>query len=66
MLCQAGDQLTRANIMRIAAVLNLPLPMLAPGIVVRTLPQDFRPVSQLQLTRFVGQRFEPFWPLIEP
>lgn len=59
-LRQAGDQLTRANIMRMAAGLNLPLPMLAPGIVVRTSLQDFRPVAQLQLTRLVGQRFERF------
>jgi ABC-type branched-subunit amino acid transport system substrate-binding protein len=64
-LRQAGDQLTRANVMAIAAHLNLPLPMLAPGIQVHTRPDDFHPVSQLQLTRFVGQRFEPFGPLVE-
>ncbi len=52
--------------MRMAAGLNLPLPMLAPGIVVRTSLQDFRPVAQLQLTRLVGQRFERFGSLIAP
>ena len=64
-LRQAGDRLTRANIMQIAAHLNLSLPMLAPGIRVHTRPDDFHPVSQLQLTRFVGQRFEPFGPLVD-
>jgi len=38
--------------------------MLAPGIRVQTSASDFRPISQLQLTRFDGQRFAPFGPLI--
>ena len=64
-LKRAGDNLTRENIMKVAANLDLALPMLAPGIKVRTTPDDFYPVSQLQLTRFVGQRFEPFGPVID-
>ncbi len=64
LLRQAGHQLTRANIMRNAANLDLSLPMLAPGIRVQTSASDFRPISQLQLTRFNGQRFEPFGGLI--
>jgi hypothetical protein len=64
-LKKAGDNLTRENIMKIAANLNLTLPMLAPGITLRTAPDDFYPVSQLQLTRFTGQRFEPFGPVID-
>ena len=64
-LKKAGDNLTRDNIMKVAANLNLTLPMLAPGITLRTTPDDFYPVSQLQLTKFAGQRFEPFGPVID-
>jgi hypothetical protein len=64
-LRKAGDNLTRENIMKIAANLNLALPMLSPGIKVTTSPDDFYPVSQLQLTKFAGQRFEPFGPIID-
>jgi ABC-type branched-subunit amino acid transport system substrate-binding protein len=64
-LRKAGDNLTRENIMKIAANLNLTLPMLSPGITLRTSPDDFYPVSQLQLTKFVGQRFEHFGPIID-
>ena len=64
-LKKAGDNLTRDNIMKIAANLNLTLPMLSPGITLRTTPDDFYPVSQLQLTKFSGSRFEPFGPVID-
>jgi ABC-type branched-subunit amino acid transport system substrate-binding protein len=64
-LKRAGDNLTRENIMKVASNLDLALPMLAPGIKVRTTPDDFYPVSQLQLTKFAGQRFEPFGPIID-
>lgn len=64
-LKRAGDNLTRENIMKVASSLDLALPMLSPGIKVRTTPEDFHAVSQLQLTRFVGQRFEPFGPVID-
>ena len=64
-LKKAGDNLTRENIMKIAANLNLTLPMLSPGITLRTTPDDFYPVSQLQLTKFAGQRFEHFGPIID-
>jgi ABC-type branched-subunit amino acid transport system substrate-binding protein len=64
-LRKAGDNLTRDNLMKVAANLNTPLPMLAPSIVLKTAPDDFYPVSQLQLTRFAGSRFEPFGPVID-
>ena len=64
-LRRAGDNLTRENLMKVAATLNLTLPMLAPGITLRTTPDDFYPVSQLQLTKFAGQRFEHFGPIID-
>ncbi len=64
-LKRAGDNLTRENIMKVASNLDLSLPMLAPGIKVHTTPDDFHAVAQLQLTKFVGQRFEPFGPVID-
>ncbi|MBL8351092.1 MAG: ABC transporter substrate-binding protein [Burkholderiaceae bacterium] len=64
-LRKAGDNLTRENIMKVAANLNVALPMLAPGITLKTSPDDFYPVSQLQLTKFAGSRFEPFGPIID-
>ena len=64
-LKKAGDNLTHDNIMKVASNLNLTLPMLAPGIMLKTAPDDFYPVSQLQLTKFAGSRFEPFGPLID-
>ena len=64
-LKRCGDNLTRENIMKVASNLDLALPMLAPGIKLRTTPDDFYPVSQLQLTKFAGQRFEPFGPVID-
>lgn len=59
-LKRAGDNLTRENLMKVASNLDLPLPMLSPGIKVKTTPNDFHAVSQLQLTRFAGSKFETF------
>jgi len=64
-LKKAGDNLTRENIMKVASTMNVSLPMLSPGITLKTAPDDFYPVSQLQLTRFAGTRFEHFGPIID-
>ena len=47
-LRQAGDNLTRENIMKIAANLSLTLPMLYPGIDVKTAADDFYPIERMQ------------------
>lgn len=61
MLKQAGDNLTRENIMKQAANLkNLDVPMLLPGIKVNTSPTDFYPIEQEQLAKFNGKVFELF------
>ncbi|WP_368744804.1 ABC transporter substrate-binding protein [Desertibaculum subflavum] len=61
MLKQAGDNLTRENIMKQAASLkNLNVPMLLPGINVNTSPTDFYPIEQEQLAKFNGKVFELF------
>lgn len=58
-LKQAGDNLTRENVMKQALNLNLTLPMLYPGINVQTAPNDAYPIEKLQLIQFNGSRYEP-------
>ena len=64
-LKQAGNDLSRENIMRQATYLrDLELPMLLPGIKISTSPSDFRPIKQLQLQRFDGAHWVPFGDII--
>lgn len=64
-LKQAGDDLTRENIMRQAAnIKDLELPMLLPGIKINTSPTDFYPIEQLQLAKFDGERWVLFGEVI--
>jgi branched-chain amino acid transport system substrate-binding protein len=64
-LKQAGDNLTRANIMKQAASLkNLELDTLLPGIKINTGPDDFAPIEAVQLARFNGQQYELFGDVI--
>ncbi|HTO61156.1 MAG TPA: ABC transporter substrate-binding protein [Bradyrhizobium sp.] len=64
-LKQCGDDLTRENVMKQAANLkNFRTEMLLPGIMINTGPADFAPISQLQLMRFKGERWELFGDVI--
>jgi branched-chain amino acid transport system substrate-binding protein len=54
-LKQAGDNLTRENIMKQAASLEMNLPMLLPGVNVKTGPDDFYPIEREQLAKFDGK-----------
>jgi len=64
-LKQAGNELTRENVMKQAANLkNLELPMLIPGIKVNTGPSDYYPIEQMQMQRFNGERWELFGPVM--
>jgi ABC-type branched-subunit amino acid transport system substrate-binding protein len=64
-LKQCGDNLTRENVMRQAASLhNFRTEVLLPGIAINTSPTDFAPISQLQLMRFKGERWELFGDVI--
>lgn len=58
-LKQAGDNLTRENVMRQALNLDMKLPMLYPGVEVKTGPGDAYPIEKLQLIQFNGSRYEP-------
>jgi branched-chain amino acid transport system substrate-binding protein len=59
-LKQAGDDLTRANVMRQAANLDMNLPMLLPGVNVKTGPDDFYPIERMQLQRWDGKTWVLF------
>jgi ABC-type branched-subunit amino acid transport system substrate-binding protein len=64
-LKQCGDDLTRENIMKQAASLkDFGTDMLLPGIKINTGPADFAPISQLQLQRFKGEKWELFGDVI--
>jgi branched-chain amino acid transport system substrate-binding protein len=54
-LKQAGNELTRANIMKQAASLDMNLPMLLPGVNVKTTGDDFYPIERGQLARWNGK-----------
>jgi branched-chain amino acid transport system substrate-binding protein len=59
-LKQAGDTLTRDNVMKQAASLDMTLPMLLPGVNVKTGPDDFYPIEREQLGRFDGKTWVLF------
>ena len=54
-LKKCGDNLTRANVMKQAASLDLELGMLRPGIKVTTSATDYQPIKQLFLIQFDGK-----------
>jgi len=58
-LKKCGDDLTRANVMKQAASLDLELGMLRPGIRISTSPTDYQPIKQLFLIRFNGKDWAP-------
>lgn len=65
-LKNAGDNLTRENIMKQAASLkNQRSKMLLPGIAINTGANDFRPIEQMQLMRFKGEGWELFGDVID-
>ncbi|MBW7962498.1 ABC transporter substrate-binding protein [Bradyrhizobium sp. BR 10261] len=64
-LKQCGDDLTRANVMKQAASLkDFRTEVLLPGIQINTSPTDFAPISQLQLERFKGEKWDLFGDVI--
>jgi branched-chain amino acid transport system substrate-binding protein len=59
-LKQCGDNLTRENIMKQASHLDMEPPLLLPGIRLKTSPTDLRPIKQMRLVRFDGERYVLF------
>ncbi len=57
-LKQAKDELTRANIMKIASNLNAPpVPLLLPGVTVHTTPDNYGVISHFQVQQFRDGRW---------
>jgi ABC-type branched-subunit amino acid transport system substrate-binding protein len=57
---QCGNDLSRENIMRQAANLDIQLPMFQNGIRYHTTPTDFLGIKRLRLQRFDGKAWVPF------
>ena len=64
-LKQAGNELTRENVMKQAANLKgVDINVLLPGIKLNSGPNDFYPIEQMQMQRFIGDRWELFGPVM--
>lgn len=63
-LKQSGDTLTRENVMKQAASLDMTLPMLLPGVTLKTGPDDFVPIEREQLARWDGKSWVLFGKVI--
>ena len=64
-LKRCGDNLTRENVMKVAANLDLEIDGFLPGVRVKTSPTDFYPVEQVQMLKFTGENWKPFGPVID-
>ena len=65
-LKQAGDDLTRANIMKQAASLkDYATDTMLPGVKLNTSATDYYPIEQLRMMRFTGEKWDVFGPPIE-
>jgi branched-chain amino acid transport system substrate-binding protein len=63
-LRQCGDNLTRENVMKQAANLDFEISIYLPGTRIKTSPNDFAPIEQLQMMRFKGESWERFGPVM--
>ncbi|WP_456753268.1 MULTISPECIES: ABC transporter substrate-binding protein [unclassified Bradyrhizobium] len=63
-LRQCGDNLTRENLMKQAASLNFEIGIYLPGTKIKTGPDDYAPIEQLQMMRFKGESWERFGPVM--
>ena len=65
-LQMCGDDLSRDNVMKQAASLNMTAPMLLPGVNIQTGPNDFYPIEREQLARFDGKTWVLFGKVYDP
>jgi branched-chain amino acid transport system substrate-binding protein len=61
-LTKCGDDLSRANVMKNAASLDLGIGMLHAGIRVKTSANDYQPIKDLFLIQFDGKQWQPIGP----
>jgi branched-chain amino acid transport system substrate-binding protein len=45
--------------------LDMEIDVYFPGIRIKTSPNDYSPIDQLQMVKFNGQRYEPFGPVLD-
>jgi len=64
-LKRCGDNLTRANVMKVVANMDFDIDTYIPGIHIKTTPTDFYPIEQVQMMRFTGEKWELFGPVID-
>jgi len=64
-LKRCGDNLTRENVMKVAADLDFEIDTLIPGIRIKTGATDFYPIEQFRMMRFTGERWELFGPILD-
>jgi ABC-type branched-subunit amino acid transport system substrate-binding protein len=64
-LKQAGNDLSRENIMKQAAnIKDLQLPMMLPGIKMNTSPTDYYPIENMQMMRWNGKQWVRYGDLL--
>ena len=63
-LKQCGNDLSRANILKQAGSLDFELPLLQPGIRIKTSADNYYPIRQLRLVRFDGRAWIPYGEVI--
>jgi branched-chain amino acid transport system substrate-binding protein len=59
-----GDDLTRANVIKVAGHLDVPIPMFLPGIRFHITPDNYDAFRQAQIARFDGNKMVPIGQLI--
>jgi ABC-type branched-subunit amino acid transport system substrate-binding protein len=64
-LKRCGDNLTRANVMKVVANLDFEINTYIPGIRIKTSPTDFYPIEQVQMMKFTGENWQLFGPIID-
>ncbi len=64
LLKQCGNDLSRENIMKQAQNLDMQLPMVLPGIRLKTSVNDYAPMKDLQMARFNGEGWDLVGPVI--
>jgi branched-chain amino acid transport system substrate-binding protein len=64
-LARAGDDLSRANVLKQATQLgNQSYDMLLPGVTIDTVKTPYSPLTQVQMERFVGSSWERFGAIV--
>jgi ABC-type branched-subunit amino acid transport system substrate-binding protein len=64
-LKRCGDNLTRANVMKMVANMDFEIDTYIPGVHIKTTPTDFYPIEQVQMMRFTGEKWQLFGPVID-